>query len=86
MWKSGGHMIKILQPRWRDRRVLIARYKIPAGCDFNIEITQSAAKGIYRVSNDLICKSPIESMKTKNGKAIQVRVVPLDELERVKDE
>ena len=79
-------MIKIWQPRWRDRRVLIARYKIPAGCDFKIEITQSVAKGIYKVSNELVCKSPIESMKTKSGKAIQVRAIPLDELERVEDE
>lgn len=82
----GGNMIKIWQPRWRDRRVLIARYKIPAGCDFNIEITQSTAKGVYRVSNELVCKSPIESMKTKSGKAIQVRAIPLDELERVENE
>lgn len=77
-------MIKIWQPRWKDRRVLIARYRIPAGQDFEIEITQSAAKGIYRVPNSLICKSPIEVMKTKTGKEIQMRAVPLDELERIK--
>lgn len=76
-------MIKIWQPRWRDRVVLIARYRIPAGQDFNIEITQGTAKGVYRIKNDLICKSPIESMKTRTGKTIQMRVVPLDEIEKV---
>lgn len=79
-------MITIWQPRWRDRRVLIARYRIPTGCDFNIKITQGAAKGIYRISNELVCKSPIESIKTKNGKTIQVRSIPLDELERIENE
>ena len=77
-------MIKIWQPRWRDRVVLIARYRIPAGQDFEIEITQSTAKGVYKVSNELICTSKIEEMKTKQGKVIQMRAVPLDELERVK--
>lgn len=76
-------MIKIWQPRWRDRVVLIARYRIPAGRDFEIEITQSTAKGVYKVTNELICKSPIEEMKTKQGKVIQMRAVPLDGLERV---
>ena len=78
-------MIKIWQPRWRDRRVLIARYKIPAGQDFEIEITTGSAKGIYKVSNKLICESPIEPMETKQGKTIQMRAVALDELERVGD-
>lgn len=78
-------MIEVWQPRWKDRKVLIARYRIPAGCDFTIKITQSAAKGIYKVTNDLICRSPIEEMKTKTGKLIQMRAVPLDELIRIEE-
>lgn len=78
-------MIEVWQPRWKDRRVLIARYKIPAGQDFKIKITQSAAKGIYKVTNDLVCKSPIEQMKTRAGKFIQMRAVPLDQLERIEN-
>lgn len=76
-------MIKIWEPRWKDRKVLIARYRIPCGVDFEIEIMKSSAKGIYRVTNELVCKSPIEIMKTKTGKEISMRAVPLDELERV---
>lgn len=79
-------MIKVWQPRWRDRRVLIARYRIPSGQDFKIEITQSVAKGVYLVRNEVVCKSPIETMKTRQGKTIQMRAVPLDELEKVKEE
>lgn len=78
-------MIKIWQPRWRDRVVLIARYKIPSGRDFNIEITQSAYKGIYKVTNEVICRSAIEEMRTKAGKVIQMRAVSLDDLERVEE-
>lgn len=78
-------MIVIWQPRWRDRKVLIARYRIPSGQDFEIEIKQSAAKGKYRVTNELVCKSAIESMRTKTGKMIQMRAVALDELERIGD-
>ena len=79
-------MIKIKEPRYRDRKVLIARYKIPCGTDFRIEIEKGAYKGIYKVSNELVCKSPIESMKTRAGAQMQMRAVSLDELERVEDE
>ena len=79
-------MIRILEPRWKDRKVLIARYKIPCGKDFDIEIVKSAAKGKYRVTNDLVCSSPIEGMRTRSGKTIMMRAVPLDELERIEDD
>ena len=75
-------MIEVWQPRWRDRKVLIARYRIPSGSDFTVKISQSAARGLYKVSNELVCNSPIEMMKTKTGKMIQMRAVPLYEMER----
>lgn len=77
--------IKIWEPRWKDRRVLLARYRIPAGQDVQVRIEKSAAKGLYRVPNTLICKSPIEDMKTRTGKTIQMRAIPLDEMERIED-
>lgn len=79
-------MIEVWQPRWRDRKVLIARYRIPAGQDFKIKITQSVAKGVYLVKNETVRKAPIEMMKTRQGKEIQMRAVPLDELEKVEEE
>lgn len=76
-------MIVIKSPRYRDRTVLLARYRLPCGQDVTVKITEGAYKGIYKVSNDVICNSPIEGMKTKQGKIIAMRAVPLDALERV---
>lgn len=76
-------MIKIKAPRYRDRSVLIARYRIPCGQDIMLEIKTGAFKGIYKVTNDTICKAPIEGMETKQGKIIAMRVVPIDAMERV---
>lgn len=76
-------MIKIFEPRYRDRVVLIARYKIPFGQDIEIDIMKGAYKGKYHISNSIICDSPIENMMSKSGKAISMRAVPLDKLERV---
>ena len=75
-------MLKIWAPRYHDRKVLVARYKIPCGRGIDLEITNGACKGFYYASPELIAKSPIESMRTKNGGSIQVRAIALDELER----
>lgn len=75
-------MIEILAPRYRDRTVLIARYKIMPGQDAKIKIKQGAYKGAYKVPAEVIAKSPVESIKTKAGKVIQMRAVSLDQLVR----
>lgn len=77
-------MIIIKSPRYRDRTVLLARYKLPCGQDVTVKITEGAYKGVYKVSNDVICNSPIEGMETKQGKTIAMRAIPLDAMERVK--
>lgn len=76
-------MIIIKSPRYRDRTVLLARYKLPCGQDVTVKITEGAYKGVYKVSNDIICNSPIEGMETKQGKVIAMRAIPLDVMERV---
>lgn len=76
-------MIVIKSPRYRDRTVLLARYRLPCGQDVKVKITEGAYKGIYNVKNDVICKSPIEGMETKQGKIIAMRAIPLDAMERV---
>lgn len=76
-------MIVIKSPRYRDRTVLLARYRLPCGQDVKVKITEGAYKGIYNVMNDVICKSPIEGMRTKQGKIIAMRAIPLDAMERV---
>lgn len=79
-------MIKIKEPRYRDRRVLVARYRIPCGAGITIQILKGAYKGTYKVSNDVICDAPIEAMQTRAGASISMRAISLDELERVEDD
>ena len=79
-------MIKIREPRYRDRRVLVARYRIPCGGDITIEILKGAYKGLWKATNATICSSPIESMKTRAGASIPMRAISLDDLERIEDE
>jgi len=76
-------MITIKSPRYRDRTVLLARYRLPCGQDIKVKITEGAYKGIYNVPNKVICQSPIEGMETKQGKIIAMRAIPLDAMERV---
>lgn len=76
-------MIIIKSPRYRDRTVLLARYRLPCGQDVKVKITEGAYKGVYNVKNNVICNSPIEGMETKQGKIIAIRAVPLDAMERI---
>lgn len=77
-------MIDIKAPRYRDRVVLLAKYRLPCGTGVDVRILYGAYKGVYHVSNDVICQSPVEPMTTKQGKQIAMRAVPLDKMERVK--
>ena len=79
-------VIHILEPRYRDRRVLVARWRIPAGGDIVLAIQKGAYRGLYKASNKVICNSPIESFKTKSGATFSIRAISVDELERVGDE
>ena len=76
-------MIVIREPRYRDRTVLLARYRLPAGQSVYVRIMRGSYCGLYIASNDAIIKAPIEEMKTKQGKTISMRAVPLDDLERI---
>lgn len=78
-------MIEIIEPRYHDRCVLIARYKIPCGKDIQIKILRGAYKGVYSIKNDVIIKSPVEGMMTKSGKMMSVRAVPIDKMERIEE-
>ena len=76
-------MIEIRAPRYRDRVVLLAKYRLTSGQGVDVKILYGAYKGIYHVSYKDICESPIEQMTTKQGKQITMRAVPLDKMERV---
>lgn len=76
-------MIEVRAPRYHDRRVLLARYRLAGGSSATVKILYGAYKGVYKVSNQVICNSPIESMQTRSGNTIQMRAVALDDMERV---
>lgn len=75
-------MIIIKSPRYRDRTVLLAKYRLPCGSGVDVKILYGAYKGIYHVPNQAIINSPVEGMETKQGNIIAMRAVPLDALER----
>lgn len=79
-------MIEVKSPRYHDRTVLLARYRLAGGQDVDVKILYGAYKGIYHVTNEVICKSPIETMRTRSGYDIQMRAVPIDAMERISNE
>jgi hypothetical protein len=76
-------MIEIYEPRYRDRAVLVAGYKIAIGYPIDIRIKKGAYKGDYRASSNVVYHSPCETMHTRSGKDIIMRAIPLDKLERL---
>lgn len=78
-------MIIIKSPRYRDRTVLLAKYKLACGQGATVKILYGAYKGTYKVSNEAIINSPVEGMETKQGQIIAMRAVPLDALERISE-
>lgn len=71
-------MIEIWQPRWKDRTVLIACYKVGDGW-IHIRFTKTKSMpDKYRVSSYEVRKCPI----TTNG-TLKCYAVPLDILEKI---
>lgn len=68
--------IDIWQPRWRDRVVLIAKYKVGSENEIVFSKTKSMP-GVYFITGDDVRACPLES----NGK-VACYAVPLDKLER----
>lgn len=72
---------EVWQPRWRDRSVLLADFKIGAHNVITFPKTPSYA-GEWYISGENAKHFPIEPMKTKSGTTMIMRCVPLGELER----
>lgn len=67
--------IVIWQPRWKDRKVLIAKFKVGAHNEITFTKTPTMQETYY-LSGETIRKYPLES----NGK-VACYAVPIDELE-----
>ena len=73
-------MIEIWQPRWHDRKVLIAKYKVCAGKN-RIKFTKGTLKDkLFDIDGMEISKCPVET----NG-SISCYAVPLDLLRAVEE-
>lgn len=75
-------MIEIWEPRYRDKKVLVACYKIPSGKGVEVKICKGAYKGVYEVSHETVISAPIERMNTRRGGSIEIRAIPLAKLTR----
>lgn len=71
-------MIDVIEPRYHDRKVLVAKYKVYKGRMNRINILKGAYKGKYRMSGIAITSYPIES-----NSVIPCYAVPLEKLERI---
>jgi hypothetical protein len=73
--KTACNVVEIWQPRWKDRTVLIAKYKV--GSHNIVRFTKAKSlSDDYYLSGNKIKNFPINN----NGK-VDCYVVPLDELE-----
>ena len=77
-------MIEIWEPRYRDKTVLLAQYRLHDNEDVDVKIVKGFYAGNYKVSAEDIRNAERETMKTKKGGEITVVIVPLEKL--VKEE
>ena len=75
--------IKIKEPRWHDRTVLIAGWKI--GNTNQIVIDNHNFNDYYYMSGEKIRSYPTHIMKTKTGADATMYVVPLDDMVKATD-
>lgn len=77
-------MIEVWAPRYRNMTVLLARDKLVAGKDAEVEITKSKAyNGKYIVSAKDLEEAEDELMKTKAGFMKPMKSVPFEKLRRI---
>lgn len=79
-------MIEIWEPRYRDKTVLLADYRLRTGEDVDVKIVKGYYAGNYKVDSETITNAERETMKTKKGGEITVVIIPLDKLVKEKNE
>lgn len=77
-------MIEIFEPRWRDRTVLIAKFRVGGtNSDIKIKILKSSLAGEYIVPKEALQTAKSHTMMSKQGQPISMYVVPIDSLRKV---
>lgn len=75
-------MIEVWEPRYRDKSVLLAVYRLPKEGDVEFKITKGFYAGEYTVSREDLKSAKREVMKTKKGEDIQMVSVPLEKIKK----
>lgn len=70
--------IIVWEPRWHDRVVLVADYKLAK--DNLIQINYKDFPEPFYLTSERARQFPLEQMKTKKGGTIAMRAIPIDEL------
>ena len=56
-------MVEIFEPRYRDRCILIAKFKICPGYPMQIKILKGSYKGKYKIPAKVLSGGPYEIIK-----------------------
>lgn len=68
--------IEIWQPRWHDRKVLIAKYKVCSGINEIVFTKAKSLKGkVFRVNGMDIAKCPVETNGTIDCYAVPLSTI-----------
>lgn len=72
-------LIPIIAPRWHDRTVLVADWKL--GKENMIRINHASFPSSFYITGEKARTYPVETKKTKGGQSFNVRVIPINDLE-----
>lgn len=75
--------IEVFEPRYRDRVVLLAQYRLPASEPVNVKITKGAYQGLYEVSAEDLAEAKDDMIMSKSGSPIKMKAVPIAKLKRL---
>lgn len=72
--------IEIFAPRWRDRKILVAEWKIGVGVNKIVVRDKRFPEPLY-ITGRKAMQFPVETKPTRNGSTFKVRVIPIDEFQ-----
>ena len=68
-------VIPIRQPRWHDRKILVAKWKV--GDHNEVRVNHSSFKEPLYMSGSKLRTYPVEKQTAKNGQPFEVYAVPV---------
>lgn len=78
------NVIDIIAPRWHDRRILIADWKL--GVMNKIVVRDKRIPLPLYISGKEAMQYPVETKKTRTGSTFKVRAIPIDACRTVEED